>query len=172
MKTRDIPDLSKSDVSRFMDKQLPDPNSGCFLWDGTQTINGYGQFLLGSRKTRRAMYLAHRISWKICNGNIPDGLQVLRRCDNAECTNPDHLYLGSHEENFRDVVMRKRASRVGSGSLPFGVVKAHGSARFCSVIRFRGKKLYLGTFSTAKEANEVANRKREELYGPSVPKFW
>lgn len=56
--------------------------------------------------------LAHRASWVIHNGDIPDGLFVLHHCDNPKCVNPSHLYLGTAADNSNDRVKRGR-SRLG-----------------------------------------------------------
>ena len=51
---------------------------------------------------------AHRVSWQLHHGPIPDGLWVLHHCDVGHCVRPDHLYLGTHAENVRDALKRKR----------------------------------------------------------------
>jgi len=52
--------------------------------------------------------MAHRTSWQIHNGSIPEGMLVLHKCDNPPCVNPEHLYLGTAIENNRDAAARKR----------------------------------------------------------------
>jgi hypothetical protein len=77
----------------------------CWLWTGAVFKGiGYGQLTIreGKKVTPRG---AHRISWELNVGPIPDGLFVLHNCpggDNKLCVNPDHLYLGTHQVNMDD----------------------------------------------------------------------
>lgn len=63
--------------------------------------NGYGHIWAGT-PTQRKVAKAHRISWEIHNGPIPEGRNVLHHCDNPPCVNPNHLYIGSPADNARD----------------------------------------------------------------------
>jgi hypothetical protein len=75
----------------------------CWGWAGYANRHGYGQV------TRRGHHLkAHRYSWEIHFGPIPEGLGVLHHCDNPPCTNPLHLYLGTQKDNIRDAWRRGR----------------------------------------------------------------
>ena len=96
---------------RFNEKYIPEPMSGCWLWTGALRPAGrnhqvnYGMMLLPrSRKGRSA----HRISWELHCGGVPEGMNVLHKCDVPLCVNPDHLFLGTHSENMKDCVAKGR----------------------------------------------------------------
>jgi hypothetical protein len=54
--------------------------------------------------------LTHRLSWELERGPVPSGLSVLHVCDNRLCVRPDHLFVGSHRDNMRDMVSKRRAA--------------------------------------------------------------
>lgn len=86
----------------------------CWLWTGARSNRhgqeGYGQFGKYGESQQ-----AHRISWELANGPIPDGLCVLHHCDVRPCVNPAHLFLGTKKDNSLDAVSKGRLPH-GSGS--------------------------------------------------------
>ena len=91
----------------------------CWMWKGA-IWDRYGGF--GRRE------YAHRASWRINRGNIPEGLEVLHKCDNPLCVNPNHLYLGTQVDNLRDAYNR-------NPNAPFGPVSKKLDANKIRLIR-------------------------------------
>lgn len=79
---------------------------GCWEWTGTINRGGYG--MIAVRGTNAT---AHRTAWQMTVGPIPDGMLVCHRCDNPRCVRSDHLFLGTHADNSRDMASKGRAAR-------------------------------------------------------------
>ena len=113
--------------------------SGCWIWQskkGSSIINRGRMY--GMLSVKEGEYLAHRISWEIHHGSISPNKCVLHRCDNRLCVNPKHLFLGTHEENMKDMVAKWRSI--------FGVKHPRAKLNEKKVVRIR--RLYAtGKFS-------------------------
>jgi hypothetical protein len=91
----------KTTEERFEEKV--DRSGACHLWTAAKTLDGYGQV-----RVNCLLQLAHRRAWEVANGPIPDGLQVLHRCDVRACVRVEHLFLGTNDDNVRDKVEKGR----------------------------------------------------------------
>lgn len=81
--------------------------SGCWEWTRTRNQGGYGEMSI-----RRKLRHASHISYSVFIGEIPAGLMVLHKCDNPPCINPDHLFLGTQQDNMDDMAAKGRARHV------------------------------------------------------------
>lgn len=93
--------MPKSLEEKFLSKV--NKTDTCWLWTGATFWKGYGQLrLLGK------LVYAHRISWELYKGPIPEGSCVLHKCDITLCVNPEHLFLGSRLDNMLDRSLKGR----------------------------------------------------------------
>lgn len=97
----------ESDAEHFWRRVKKDANKqGCWEWQGAKTKQGYGMSNICKLPTR----FTHRIAWFLVYGKLPV-LQVLHKCDNPPCCNPEHLYEGTNDDNVRDRVNRGRQTK-------------------------------------------------------------
>ena len=80
------------------------PEAGCWIWLGSITNHGYGTMTLG----RKTHIVAHRASYELKYGPIPEGMFALHHCDTKCCVNPDHIFLGTQQDNMDDKVCKNR----------------------------------------------------------------
>lgn len=83
---------------------------GCWIWTGSKSNKGYGNIGAGGRGGK--FLLAHRVSYQIHKGEIPDGMFVMHSCDNPSCVNPSHLSLGTPKDNTQDALKKNRLATV------------------------------------------------------------
>lgn len=109
----------RASLLRHIEKySIPEPNSGCWLWTGRLSTNGYGRLQRHGKRLQ-----AHRAAYEAARGPIPPGLLVCHRCDMRSCVNPDHLWLGTCADNLRDMSAKGR----GGKSPVYG--EANGNSR-------------------------------------------
>ncbi len=94
--------ISNRTIRRFWSKV--DTTGDCWIWLAS-TSDGYGNFWMDNRKWK-----AHRFSYELEHGPIPEGLIICHRCDDRKCVRPEHLFLGTHKDNSQD---REKKGRGG-----------------------------------------------------------
>lgn len=123
--------------ARFEAKFTEEPNTGCWLWHAARNNHGYGKMWDGEK-----VDMAHRLSYRLYRGGIPDETLVLHSCDNPACVNPDHLRLGTYKDNTQDMLSRKRHvppkgkmnSALGEELVAF-IRNLHGPFQFGSIAK-------------------------------------
>ena len=89
---------------RIAKKVSLDSSTSCWLWTGCCSSNGYGRIIIDYKTVG-----AHRAAYLAYVGHIPRGLFVLHRCDVKSCVNPEHLFLGTHQDNMTDMANKHRS---------------------------------------------------------------
>lgn len=87
-----------------------DKSGECWEWTGAKNRAGYGMLKAGAANGSNT--IAHRYSWTLVNGEIPDGLKILHKCDNPGCVRPSHLFLGTQKDNVHDMIAKGRDTAI------------------------------------------------------------
>lgn len=90
-------------LKRFWSKVDKSSPSSCWVWKACKNQKGYGQV-----RVKKQAYLAHRFAYELAFGPIPPTMNVLHKCDNPSCVNPDHLFLGTLTDNNQDMCQKGR----------------------------------------------------------------
>lgn len=96
----------ENELDRLLRWCRPSKN-GCLVWLGYRTTDGYGRL----SKSSGGLELAHRMAWRLVHGPIPDGKCVLHHCDNPPCVRVDHLFLGTQNDNMKDMAAKGRGRK-------------------------------------------------------------
>lgn len=93
-------------MKRFYDKVKINPETGCHEWTAYKGRWGYGRFRVGG-----TCKLAHRVAWEMENEPIPEGMLICHHCDNPCCVNPEHLFVGTNQDNATDKMTKGRGNQ-------------------------------------------------------------
>lgn len=118
--------FSQQAITHFHRSYIPEPNSGCWLWEKALR-NSYPLLEAGGYYGG-----AHRFSYRLYKGPIPQGMFICHACDVSSCVNPDHLWVGTPKQNTRDAVAKKRFAR--------GERQGHAKLTTANVVEIRGLK--------------------------------
>ncbi len=131
----------------------------CWEWEGSRNKDGYGTFKIGND-----VVLAHRFAYQYIYGKTPK--QVMHKCDNPPCVNPDHLFSGTQFDNMRDKQLKGRARKmIGVSSKYNGVSWRSDSRKWRAIVRTDGKYIHFGSHKTEEEAAVAYNDGVMELFG-------
>lgn len=85
----------------------------CWEWGGRTNRDGYGQF-----RNYKIVENSHRFAWRLHNGDIAEFLKICHKCDNRKCCNPNHLFIGTHQDNMADMYAKGRNNQVKGENHP------------------------------------------------------
>lgn len=151
-------------IANFWMKVKEDPNSKllrdankwygkCWIWHGSFFKSGYGRFYIHQK-----CYRAHRVSYYIYHGKMPNEMLICHRCDNPACVNPLHLFEGSTNDNTQDMIKKDRLRNVrdkkqeNTSSKYFGVFYRKDNKKWRARYTYYYKNFLIGEFDSEIDA--------------------
>lgn len=98
-----------SRTERFLAKVVSRPENGCWIWKGSKSGSGYGQFWNGKRSIPAHWFLLETLKLEQLQKK---GMEACHTCDNKLCVRPSHIFIGSRSDNMKDMVFKKRHNTV------------------------------------------------------------
>lgn len=139
-------------IADLLERAIPEPNTGCFLWLGRISASGYAVSRINAKEI-----LSHRAAYQLAHHvRLTPEQRVCHSCDQPTCINPEHLFIGTPLINSSDMVLKGRSNRRKSG-LPYGV-RSDRYGHFDVQVKFAGELHYLGRYDDPEEAGGVAVR--------------
>ena len=129
---------------------------GCWEWTACKTAEGYGRFLLESYDT----HFAHRVSYALANGLIPEGMVIDHICQNKACVRPDHLRATTNKQNLENL----SGPRADNTSGIRGVSWSKQNKKWCAQVGHNGKRYYAGCYDILEDAAEAVRNIRLDLH--------
>lgn len=148
-------------IERFWSKvQLTEKEDGCWVWGGTISKGGYGQFAESGRSIR-----AHRYSYEYLEGSIPEGMVLDHACRNRLCVRPHshHVRLATPKQNSENIALNP-----SNKSGVRGVFWESPRQCWKAVVQHHKKIYFVGRFNDLAEAAEAARVKRNELFTHNI----
>ncbi|MGN6656407.1 MAG: HNH endonuclease [Rhodanobacter sp.] len=140
---------------RFWAKVVKGSPSECWEWTGPKQPRGYGTFTVAGSGT----LLAHRVSYELAVGPIPDGMFIDHMCHNRACVNPAHLHVVTRKQNNENLVIRS-----DNKSGVRGVCWNKKLSKWKGSVRHNGHQTHVGYFDSIAEAEAAVIAKRNELF--------
>jgi len=132
--------------------------NGCWEWQDSLSL-GYGHIsLLVDGESSRAP--AHRFSYELAYGPIPDGADIDHICHNRACVNPEHLRAASRKQNAE----HRLGAQINSKTGVRGVYFERKGRKYIAIVNHHGKRHYVGSFHDLEEASSAVRAKRLELF--------
>lgn len=163
-------------MSRRKDKDFwshvgVDP-TGCWLWSGSRTNDGYGYLFVAGKSTK-----AHRYAYELSHGVILPGMCVCHHCDTPPCMNPQHLFLGTMGDNNRDKIRKGRQHHWNGRRAGIGNPRAKLNPEAIVIIRQtyidgRGRKTIPARRHTAKQLGLMFGVSPDAISGVIRGRTW